>query len=119
MSHLKSGADDAFILLRAESANDPAVGATSCEGERVARVEAERLAQARAEILAIVAHDLRNPLNVINSVVQFLLAEAPSPDQQSRMLRISEKAATQMKRLTGDLLEAMRLEAGRLTLDVT
>src|SRR5688572_16832815 len=119
MSHLDGGADQAFTRLVAQAAGGAPAGARGCEAERVARAEAERLAQARADILAVVAHDLRNPLNVIASSVQLLLAEATSPDQQRRVLRITQRAATQMKRLIGDLLEATRLEAGRLTLDIT
>ena len=119
MSYFEPAADHAFTRLRAKTAGDPLNDASSCEGERVARVEAERLAQARAEMLAIVAHDLRNPLNVIASAVQFLLDESPSPDQQIHMLRLTQRAATQMKRLTGDLLEATRLQGGHLTLDIT
>jgi signal transduction histidine kinase len=108
----------AFPLLRPEMESAPAIGESGCEAERVARLEAERLAQARGDVLAIVAHDLRNPLNVIDNVVQFLLAESPSPEQQSRLLRITERAATHMKRLTGDLLEAIRVEWGNLALDI-
>jgi signal transduction histidine kinase len=118
MSHRNGAAEQAFTLLFARAADDAPADARGREAERVARAEAERLAQARADILAIVAHDLRNPLNVIASAVQLLLAEAPSPDQQRRVLRMTQRAATQMKRLIGDLLEATRLEAGRLTLDL-
>lgn len=120
MSHLNGAADRALTLLVARVEGDAPAGAWGCEGERVARAEAERLAQARADMLAVVAHDLRNPLNVIASAVQLLLDEAPSsPDQQLRVLRMTQRAAAQMKRLIGDLLEATRLEAGRLTLDLT
>jgi signal transduction histidine kinase len=119
MSHLNGTAGQGLALHLAHVAGDGLAHAGSCEGERVARAAAERLAQARADILAIVAHDLRNPLNVIASAVQLLLAEAPSTDQQRHVLRMTQRAATQMKRLIGDLLEAMRLEAGRLTLDIT
>jgi signal transduction histidine kinase len=117
MSHLNGAADQVFDL-RAQAAGDAPARTRGCEAERVAQAEAERLAQARADILASVAHDLRNPLNVIAAGIQLLLEEAPSPDQQRRVLRITQRAATRMKRLIGDLLEATRLETGRLTLDL-
>jgi len=112
MSHLDGRTHQAFALGLAQAPGNAPPGGRGCD-------EAERRAQARAEMLAVVAHDLRNPLNVIASAVQLLLAEAPSPDQQRRVLRITQRAAIQMKRLVGDLLEATRLEAGRLTLDIT
>ena len=101
------------------AAGDALVGTWGCEGERIARAEAERLARARADVVAVVARDLRNPLNVIASAVQLLLDEAASADQQRHVLRITERATARMNRLIGDLLEATRLEAGRLTFELT
>lgn len=119
MAHINGAADQAFTLALARAVgSDAPAGVRGCEGERLARAEAEQLAQARADILAVVAHDLRNPLNVIAAGIELMLDESPSPDRQRRLLRITQRSVAQMGRLIGDLLEATRLEAGRLTLDL-
>jgi hypothetical protein len=57
MSHLNGAANQPFALLLAQAAGDAPAGPRDCDAERVTRAEAEKLAQARADILAIVAHD--------------------------------------------------------------
>jgi signal transduction histidine kinase/uncharacterized protein YoxC len=109
----------AFALLLAQAAADALVRARSYDAERVARRGAEVQAQARADVLGIVAHDLRNPLGVILSGSGLLLElEEMPPDQRRRFLEMMRRSAGQMNRLIGDLLDATRLDAGRLTLDL-
>jgi signal transduction histidine kinase len=110
-------ADQAFTLLLAQAAADALVRARSYDAERAARREAETQARARADVLGIVAHDLRNPLNLIGSSSQ-LLVELDLPSVERRkMLEVMQRAVRHMNRLIGDLLDATRLQAGRLTLD--
>lgn len=76
--------------------------------------EAQRAIRARDETLAIVAHDLRNPLGVISMTAQLVReAEPVGPSVVARMESI-ERAASRMDRLIQDLLEAARIEAGTL-----
>jgi signal transduction histidine kinase len=70
-------------------------------------------------VLAIVAHDLRNPLNLIGSSSQLLTELEPAPEQRRRLHGVLQRAVRQMNRLIGDLLDATRLQAGRLTLDLS
>ena len=65
--------DQAFTLLLAQAAADALARARSFDTERIARRVAETLAQARADVLGVVAHDLRNPLNLISSGGRLLL----------------------------------------------
>jgi signal transduction histidine kinase len=120
MSFLESSArgvaDQAFTLLLAQAAADALRRARSYDIERGARREAETLAQARADVLGIVAHDLRNPLNVIGSSVQLLLELEMPAVQRRGMLEIMQRAGQQMDRMIRDLLDATRLRAGRLSL---
>ncbi|HKG90931.1 MAG TPA: ATP-binding protein [Gemmatimonadaceae bacterium] len=112
-------ADQAFTLLVAQAAADAMFRARGYDAERGARREAEMRAQARADVLGIVAHDLRNPLNLISSSSTLLLEQDDLPPAQRRkMLEINQRAVRQMNRLIADLLDATRLQAGRLTLDV-
>ncbi|MGZ3456299.1 MAG: sensor histidine kinase, partial [Polyangiales bacterium] len=68
----------------------------------------ERAVRARDEVLGIVAHDLRNPLNtiILNSR---LLQRATDQEAPTRIHR----AAHRMNRLIQDLLDVSRLEAGQ------
>jgi signal transduction histidine kinase len=113
-------AKQAFSLLLAQAAGDALVRARSYDAERIARRGAETLAQARADVLGIVAHDLRNPLSVIASGSGLLLDVDDLPAAQRRkMLEIMRRSVRQMNRLIADLLDATRLQAGRLTLDLS
>ncbi|HEY9230069.1 MAG TPA: GAF domain-containing sensor histidine kinase, partial [Gemmatimonadaceae bacterium] len=112
-------AAETFTLMLANAAGEALGRARSYDAERMAREEAEMLAEARADVLGIVAHDLRNPLGLVTSSASFLLEEEEAPrEQQRKMLEIVQRAAAQMNRLIGDLLDATRLEAGRLRLDI-
>jgi PAS domain S-box-containing protein len=82
---------------------------------------ARRATQARDEVLGIVAHDLRSPLNSIVVGVQTLQrqgasrAEAASEQNQEKLEKILS-SARRMNRLIEDLLDVARMEAGKLSL---
>jgi signal transduction histidine kinase len=82
---------------------------------RDAAVEASR---AREEVLAVVAHDLRNPLNLVMMTAQLFSEIEPSPEQRQHLLDVMLRASRRMNRLIEDLLEVVRMDAGRLTLDL-
>ncbi|QRO00944.1 HAMP domain-containing histidine kinase [Archangium violaceum] len=70
------------------------------------------------QFLAGVAHDLRNPLNVLKLSVQ-LLIRAPTPPPPEKVRESLVRISTQLDRLdrmVGDLLEQTRIEAGNLEL---
>jgi signal transduction histidine kinase len=113
-----SKAVETFALMLANAAGEALGRARSYDAERIAREKAEMLAAARADVLGIVAHDLRNPLGLVSSSASFLLDEEASPEQQRKMLEVTQRAVRQMNRLIGDLLDATRLQAGRLRLDI-
>lgn len=77
------------------------------------RQAAENAVRARDEVLAIVSHDLRNPLNAIVVGAQALLSMDVSRDQQEPMLQIIRRNAGRMDRLIQDLLDASRIQGGR------
>ncbi len=90
----------------------------SYNDERERRRTAELMAQAREEVLAVVAHDLRNPLNVIVSSADLLLQERLDRLKKKELLLVMLRAGKQMNRLIADLLDAVRLQAGKFNLDV-
>ena len=105
---------DGEALLAAELARRAAI---AIENARL-HAEAQRAIQARDQTLAVVAHDLRNPLGVI-SMTAALVKELNSADPAvvGRMEAI-ERSTTQMNRLIQDLLDAARIDAGKLKLDI-
>ena len=90
----------------------------SYDAERERRQVAEVMAQAREEVLGVVAHDLRNPLSLIISSTDLVLNEDLDRARRTEMLEVALRAGRQMNRLIGDLLDTVRLHAGKLTLDV-
>ncbi|WP_257458169.1 sensor histidine kinase [Archangium lipolyticum] len=72
----------------------------------------------QVQFLAGVAHDLRNPLNVLKLSVQILLRapELPPPEKvRESLVRLSTQL-DRLERMVGDLLEQTRIEAGNLEL---
>ena len=90
----------------------------SYNDERERRRVAELMAQAREEVLRVVAHDLRNPLNVIVSSADMLLQEKLDGARVKELMEVVLRSGKQMNRLIADLLDAVRLQAGKFTLDV-
>lgn len=80
--------------------------------------EAEQATRARDDILAVVAHDLRNPLNTVMMAAGLML-ETTSAEriQERRQVEIVQRAAHRMNRMIQDLLDVRRVESGRLALE--
>jgi len=78
---------------------------------------AQRTLRARDEVLGIVAHDLRNPLNAIVLSAQFLgRSGAERADARDSVAAI-RRSAERMNRMIQDLLDIARIEAGQLGID--
>jgi signal transduction histidine kinase len=75
-------------------------------------LEAQQATRARDELLAVVAHDLRNPLNTILMATEMVRDAAPIAQ---RPAEIALRAAERMSRLIEDLLDVARLQGGGLT----
>ncbi len=78
--------------------------------------EAQRVIDAREEILRIVAHDLRNPLNTIHMATSLLIEEPGPETARVSQLRIIQRSGERMNRLIQDLLSVTTIEAGRLSI---
>jgi signal transduction histidine kinase len=111
-------ADRAFTLLLAQATAAAIHRARSYNAEREKRREAEVLARAREDALGVVAHDLRNPLNLILTTAELMIDEELPLERRREMLSIAIRAAKEMNRLIADLLDTVRLQAGRLSLNV-
>jgi signal transduction histidine kinase len=78
--------------------------------------DAQKIIDARQEILGIVAHDLRNPLNTIHMATSLLLEETGLEKSRVSQLRIIQRSGERMNRLIQDLLSVTAIEAGRLSI---
>ena len=109
--------DHAFARLLAQAIGAALARAVTFEHERHGRRDAEMLSRAREEVLGVVAHDLRNPLSATSAVLQMLHEPGLSDTERERLFSSGTRSVQQMNRLIGDLLDVMRIEAGRLSLE--
>ena len=71
----------------------------------------------RDELIAVVSHDLKNPLATMVTTAE-LLARSEAPDEKRRRwVESLRRSADAMKHLIEDLLDIARIEAGRLTIE--
>ncbi len=70
--------------------------------------------RSREELLAVVSHDLRNPLNVVQLALAMIKDD---PDVLAGALPRAERGVQRMQRLIEDLLELARIDAGTLHID--
>lgn len=78
------------------------------------RVDAADIgARARDAALAVVAHDLRSPIHTIVAAAS-LLGLTADDDGIRRQIAIIQRSARSMERLTAQLLDVARIEAGAL-----
>jgi len=83
-------------------------------------MEAQRAIRARDDLIAVVSHDLGNPLSAIRIGTSLLLRTLPKGEQESggwQHLEFIRQSAQQMENLINDLLDVKKLEAGRVELD--
>ena len=80
--------------------------------------EAQQATRARDDVLAVVAHDLRNPLNTMTMALSLMLDATPVEQvQERRQVEIVRRAADRMNRMIQDLLDVRRMESGRLSIE--
>jgi PAS domain S-box-containing protein len=68
------------------------------------------------EFLALLAHELRNPLGPIRHAVKILGARAPSPEELRWATSIIDRQTEHMTRLVDDLLDVARITRGTIEL---
>lgn len=83
-----------------------------------ALANAESALAMRDEVLAIVAHDLRTPLDAILTSVAFLMDVEHSEEERRRLLSVIRRSASGMHRLIDDLLDVARMESGAFAVDL-
>ena len=85
------------------------------ESKRAERLEAD--AQQMSEFVAMLAHELRNPLAPIRNAVSLMQRRLHEPDRVRWGLEVIERQSAQLTRLVDDLLDVSRITRGTIRLE--
>jgi signal transduction histidine kinase/ActR/RegA family two-component response regulator len=109
--------DEAVVATLADHAAVAVQTARLLAGEHAARAQAEAASRGKDELLAMLGHELRNPLAAIATAVHLL--EAPGvPEAATRRAReIIARQNAHLARLVDDLLDVARVTSGKIVLD--
>jgi signal transduction histidine kinase len=91
------------------------------EAKRLA-AEAQRATQMRDDLVAIVSHDLKNPLATIDLAASRLLSEFPedgsaTATKTTQAVKTIKNSSLRMKRLIDDLLDLAKIEGGHFLIE--
>jgi PAS domain S-box-containing protein len=85
--------------------------------QRAQNEKLRRLDRLKDELVALVSHELRNPLGAIRSYCEALLDDAALTEEQRHLAAVIDRRSAHMQALVDDLLDMARLEAGKLHME--
>ncbi len=85
------------------------------ESERAARFDAEEASRAKDDFLAMLGHELRNPLSPIMTATHLLKLRGGGA--AAREVNVIERQTEHLTRLVDDLLDVSRITRGKVTLN--
>ena len=106
--------DDAGHLVGFSKVTRDLTDRRRSEDERAARLAAEQANRTKDEFLAMLGHELRNPLAPIVSALQLLKLRGDT--KSVREHQVIERQVKQMIRLVDDLLDVSRVARGKIEL---
>lgn len=80
------------------------------------RQAAERKSHAKDEFLAMLGHELRNPLSAISSAASLIGLPGAGPDTVGRAKQIIQRQSQHLSRIVDDLLDLSRAMSGKILL---
>jgi len=83
-----------------------------------ARERAESANRAKSVFLANMSHEIRTPMNAIIGLAHLLQRDNPRDDQAGRLTKI-ESSAGHLLSIINDILDLSKIEAGKLTLEIS
>ena len=86
------------------------------EREQAARASAERYSRAKDDFVAVLSHELRNPLSAIMMNVHQLLRKSP-PVEFAKSLDAIKRNANTQARIISDILDVSRINSGKLNVE--
>ena len=92
--------------------------ATLFARERKARAESDAANSAKDEFLAMLGHELRNPIGAIANAVHIMEDENRSPTHDGLARRVVVRQTEILKRIIDDLLDIGRALTGKIALDM-
>jgi len=119
MEALNQALRDASVKLQGEMASRASAENernTLLVLERSARAVAEEQNAAKDEFLAMLGHELRNPLSAIAAAVALLGDGRGPPDALDRARKVLQRQTAHLRVLVDDLLDVNRALMGKLTL---
>ncbi len=87
------------------------------EAERDGRAAAEAANRAKDEFLAMLGHELRNPLAAVSNAVAIIRAPERTPQQLEFASGVIHRQCGHLKRLIDDLLDVGRVVTGKIVPD--
>jgi PAS domain S-box-containing protein len=110
--------DAAMLTTLAQQCAQALERARLYAAERRAREDAEQAVRERDELVALISHDLKNPLTVIQGQAQLLerrlsRGEGVEPQRMARGLAAIHQAASSMSGQIEELLDVAMIRAGR------
>ena len=81
-----------------------------------AKTKIDEEVRRRDQFLAMLSHELRNPLGAVVTATAMLKAAEPQPAQTAAHVEILERQSRQMARLLDDLLEVSRVTQNKIEL---
>src|SRR6185437_14715235 len=111
----KSGArvDVSLTVSPVRDAQGTIIGASKTARDISAQLDAQRR---KDQFLAILAHELRNPLAPVRNALAIFRQPGISDEQRERAQQIAERQTEHMARLLDDLLDVSRITNGRVDL---
>ena len=110
---------DAELALLQALANHAAVGirnAQRFQNERTAREEAEASSRTKDEFLAMLGHELRNPLAAIGSAIAILNRLSATDERSVHARAVITRQVGHLRELMDDLLDVGRVTTGKIIL---
>lgn len=120
MDNLASSISGAGLILMQEKHSRLAAEAERArllENERLARQAAEQQNTAKDQFLAMLGHELRNPLSAISGAIAVMKARDSSAAINVRAHTIIERQSNHLSHIVDDLLDLSRMSMGKITLD--
>jgi signal transduction histidine kinase len=105
-----------FLTLVAAQLASAVSALQTLESERKARADVEQSARLKDEFLALLAHELRNPLAPIRTAVALMKTPGATESDLARGRDVIDRQVAHMARLLDDLLDVSRLSRGELSL---
>jgi len=82
-----------------------------------AKMEADDANRAKTSFLATMSHEIRTPMNAVVGMLELAMKKAEQGVLDRFAIEVASGAAQGMLELIGDILDVVRIESGRLTLN--